>query len=218
VTLRHTTAGRRGWRGRSRSPPGPLSARSRGRVRRGAVGEQRSWGISRRARAGRLAPDRLIGGACVVDNDSVGERVRLQSGVYLTAFTASGRRLSSAQGCDDDNRPPDGPQDRGAGSRRDPRSACRIGGAPCSFPGNRGLARTDSSRKEQVVTRDFCTRSSVGMGVPHGRERGARAGNCSIAGAKGAARGRRRRPRRPVELSTAIIAYRQVPCRRLLGG
>ncbi len=108
----------------------------------------------------------VIGRGSVVDNDvQVGSRVRVQSDVYLTAFTLVEDDVFIGPGAittNDDTmgRHPPGAELRGAILRR----ACRIGGGAVLTPGVE-IGEEAFVAAGAVVTRDVPPRAVV-MGVP----------------------------------------------------
>jgi acetyltransferase-like isoleucine patch superfamily enzyme len=108
----------------------------------------------------------VIGRGSVVDNDvRVGARVRIQSGVYLTAFTIVEDDVFLGPGAttsNDDTMSRHGPDTplRGATLRR----ACRIGAAAVLTPGVE-VGEEAFVAAGAVVTRDVAPRDVV-MGVP----------------------------------------------------
>jgi acetyltransferase-like isoleucine patch superfamily enzyme len=108
----------------------------------------------------------VIGRGCVIDNDvRLGARVRVQSGVYLTALTLVEDDVFIGPGAittNDDTMARHGPQvpARGAVLRR----ACRIGGGAVLVPGIE-VGEEAYVAAGAVVTRDVPARSVV-MGVP----------------------------------------------------
>lgn len=108
----------------------------------------------------------VIGRGSVVDNDvQIGDRVRVQTNVYLTAFTVVEDDVFVGPGAlttNDDTmarHPPDMPI-RGALLRR----ACRIGGGVALTPGVE-IGEEAFVAAGSVVTRDVPARAVV-MGVP----------------------------------------------------
>jgi acetyltransferase-like isoleucine patch superfamily enzyme len=108
----------------------------------------------------------VIGRGSVVDNDvSIGERVRVQTNVYLTAFTLVENDVfvgPAATTTNDDTMSRHGPEMplRGAILRR----ACRIGGATVLTPGVE-VGEEAFVAAGAVVTRAVPARAVV-MGVP----------------------------------------------------
>jgi acetyltransferase-like isoleucine patch superfamily enzyme len=108
----------------------------------------------------------VIGRGSVVDNDvRVGERVSVQTGVYLTAFTVVEDDVFVGPGAittNDDTMSRHGPQApvRGATLRR----ACRVGGGAVLTPGVE-IGEEAFVAAGAVVTRDVPARAVV-MGVP----------------------------------------------------
>jgi acetyltransferase-like isoleucine patch superfamily enzyme len=108
----------------------------------------------------------VIGRGSVVDNDvRVGTRVKVQTGVYLTAFTLVEDDVFLGPGAtttNDDTMARHGPQTplRGATLRR----ACRVGGGTVLTPGVE-IGEEAFVAAGAVVTRDVPARAVV-MGVP----------------------------------------------------
>jgi len=108
----------------------------------------------------------LIGRGSVVDNDvAVGARVRVQTNVYLTAFTRAEDDVFIGPGALTTNdhtmaRHPPGAQLQGATLRR----ACRVGGGAVLTPGVE-IGEEAFVAAGAVVTRDVPPRAVV-MGVP----------------------------------------------------
>lgn len=108
----------------------------------------------------------VIGRGSVVDNDVVvGERVKVQTGVYLTAFTTVEDDVFVGPGAtttNDDTMGRHGPELplRGATLRR----ACRVGGGTVLTPGVE-IGEEAFVAAGAVVTRDVPARA-VAMGVP----------------------------------------------------
>jgi acetyltransferase-like isoleucine patch superfamily enzyme len=108
----------------------------------------------------------VIGRGSVVDNDvNVGARVRVQTGVYLTAFTTVEDDVFIGPGVtttNDDTMARHSPEDplRGATLRR----ACRVGGGTVLTPGVE-IGEEAFVAAGAVVTRDVPPRAVV-MGVP----------------------------------------------------
>jgi acetyltransferase-like isoleucine patch superfamily enzyme len=108
----------------------------------------------------------VIGRGSVVDNDvRVGARVKVQTGVYLTAFTLVEDDVFLGPGAtttNDDTMARHGPQTplRGATLRR----ACRVGGGTVLTPGVE-IGEEAFVAAGAVVTRDVPARAVV-MGVP----------------------------------------------------
>lgn len=113
-----------------------------------------------------IGPGSVIGRGSVVDNDvRVGARVRVQTGVYLTAFTVVEDDVFVGPGAsttNDDTMNRHGPETplRGATLRR----ACRVGGSVVLTPGVE-VGEEAFVAAGAVVTRDVPPRS-VAMGVP----------------------------------------------------
>jgi acetyltransferase-like isoleucine patch superfamily enzyme len=113
-----------------------------------------------------VGPGSVIGRGSVVDNDvRVGARVKVQTGVYLTAFTLVEDDVFVGPGAtttNDDTMARHGPQTplRGATLRR----ACRVGGATVLTPGVE-IGEEAFVAAGAVVTRDVPPRAVV-MGVP----------------------------------------------------
>jgi acetyltransferase-like isoleucine patch superfamily enzyme len=113
-----------------------------------------------------VGPDSVIGRGSVVDNDvSLGARVRVQTNVYLTAFTIVEDDVFVGPGVtttNDDTMARHGPQTRlhGAVLRR----ACRIGGGAVLTPGVE-IGEEAFVAAGALVTRDVPPRAVV-MGVP----------------------------------------------------
>ncbi len=113
-----------------------------------------------------IGHESVIGRGSVVDNDvEVGERVRVQTGVYLTAYTTVEDDVFVGPGVTTTNddtmsrHPPEMPM-RGATLRR----ACRIGGGAVLVPGVEVGAEAFVAAGA-LVTRDVPARAVV-MGVP----------------------------------------------------
>jgi len=108
----------------------------------------------------------VIGSACVVDNDVlVGERVRVQSGVYLTAFSVVEDDVfigPCATTTNDHTMGRHGPELPLQGPTL--RRACRIGGGAVIAPGVE-IGEEAFVAAGAVVTRDVPARAVV-MGVP----------------------------------------------------
>ncbi len=108
----------------------------------------------------------VIGHGSVVDNDvAVGDRVRVQTSVYLTAFSTVADDVFVGPGAtttNDDTMSRHGPETpmRGATLRR----ACRIGGGVVLTPGVE-VGEEAFVAAGAVVTRDVPPRAVV-MGVP----------------------------------------------------
>jgi UDP-2-acetamido-3-amino-2,3-dideoxy-glucuronate N-acetyltransferase len=113
-----------------------------------------------------VGPGTVIGRGSVVDNDvRVGARVRVQTGVYLTAFTLVEDDVFVGPGAlttNDDTMARHGPEMalRGAILRR----ACRIGGGAVLTPGVE-VGEEAFVAAGALVTRDISPRG-VAMGVP----------------------------------------------------
>jgi acetyltransferase-like isoleucine patch superfamily enzyme len=114
----------------------------------------------------RIGQRSVIGRGSVVDNDvRVGARVKVQTNVYLTAFTVVEDDVFVGPGAtttNDDTMGRHGPQTplRGATLRR----ACRVGGGAVLTPGVE-IGEEAFVAAGAVVTRDVPARSVV-MGVP----------------------------------------------------
>jgi acetyltransferase-like isoleucine patch superfamily enzyme len=114
----------------------------------------------------RIGPGSVIGRGSVVDNDVlVGARVKVQTGVYLTAFTVVEDDVFVGPGAtttNDDTMARHGPEMslRGAILRR----ACRVGGGAVLTPGV-SIGEEAFVAAGAVVTRDVPARAVV-MGVP----------------------------------------------------
>jgi len=108
----------------------------------------------------------VIGRGSVVDNDvSVGARVRVQTNVYLTAFTLVEDDVFIGPGVcttNDDTMGRHGPETASRGTTL--RRACRIGGAAVLTPGVE-VGEEAFVAAGAVVTRDVAARAVV-MGVP----------------------------------------------------
>jgi acetyltransferase-like isoleucine patch superfamily enzyme len=108
----------------------------------------------------------VIGRGCVVDNDvRVGQRARVQSAVYLTAFTVVEDDVFVGPGTittNDDTMARHGPESplQGPVMRR----ACRVGGGSVIVPGVE-IGEEAFVAAGAVVTRDVRARAVV-MGVP----------------------------------------------------
>lgn len=113
-----------------------------------------------------VGPDSVIGRGSVVDNDvHVGARVRVQTNVYLTAFTLVEDDVFVGPGAtmtNDNTMARHGPELalRGAILRR----ACRIGGGALLTPGVE-VGEEAFVAAGALVTRDVPTRAVV-MGLP----------------------------------------------------
>jgi UDP-2-acetamido-3-amino-2,3-dideoxy-glucuronate N-acetyltransferase len=114
----------------------------------------------------RVGPDSVIGRGSVVDNDvTIEQRVRVQTSVYLTAFTLVEDDVFVGPGVTTTNdhtmsrHGPEAPL-RGAVLRR----ACRVGGASVIVPGIE-VGEEAFVAAGSVVTRDVPPRAVV-MGVP----------------------------------------------------
>ena len=114
----------------------------------------------------RVGADSVVGRAATVDNDVViGQRVRLQSNVYITAFSEIGDDVfvgPCAMTTNDDTmarRSPDNPME-GARLRR----ACRVGGGAVILPGVE-VGEEAFVAAGAVVTRDVPSHKVV-WGVP----------------------------------------------------
>jgi UDP-2-acetamido-3-amino-2,3-dideoxy-glucuronate N-acetyltransferase len=114
----------------------------------------------------RIGPGSVVGRASVIDNDvSLGARVKVQTGVYLTAFTLVEDDVFLGPGAvttNDDTMARHGAEMplRGATLRR----ACRIGGGAVLTPGVT-VGEEAFVAAGAVVTRDVPARAVV-MGVP----------------------------------------------------
>jgi acetyltransferase-like isoleucine patch superfamily enzyme len=114
----------------------------------------------------RIGPRSVIGRGSVVDNDvTVGARVKVQTSVYLTAFTVIEDDVFVGPGAtttNDDTMARHGPETplRGATLRR----ACRVGGGVVLTPGVE-VGEEAFVAAGAVVTRDVPARAVV-MGVP----------------------------------------------------
>jgi acetyltransferase-like isoleucine patch superfamily enzyme len=108
----------------------------------------------------------VIGRGSVVDNDvQVGERVRVQTGVYLTAFTLLEDDVFVGPGAtttNDHTMGRHGPESPLRGPRL--RRACRVGGGSVLLPGVE-VGEEAFVAAGAVVTRDVPARAVV-MGVP----------------------------------------------------
>lgn len=113
-----------------------------------------------------VGPGSVVGRGSVVDNDvQVGARVRVQTSVYLTAFTIVEDDVFVGPGAtttNDDTMSRHGPETplRGAVLRR----ACRVGGGTVLTPGVE-IGEEAFIAAGAVVTRDIPARAVV-MGVP----------------------------------------------------
>jgi acetyltransferase-like isoleucine patch superfamily enzyme len=114
----------------------------------------------------RVGPDSVIGRGSVVDNDvTIERRVRVQTNVYLTAFTLVEDDVFVGPGVtttNDHTMSRHGPEEplRGAVLRR----ACRVGGASVIVPGIE-VGEEAFVAAGSVVTRDVPPRAVV-MGAP----------------------------------------------------
>jgi acetyltransferase-like isoleucine patch superfamily enzyme len=114
----------------------------------------------------RIGEGSVIGRGSVVDNDViVGDRVKVQTSVYLTAFTVIEDDVFVGPGTtttNDDTMARHGPEEalRGAIMRR----ACRVGGGTVLTPGVE-IGAEAFVAAGAVVTRDVPARA-VAMGVP----------------------------------------------------
>ena len=178
----------------SRSAPAPSCSPGR----RSAPGDRRRPVL--RPRAARIGERNLIGRGSVVDNDvSVGDRVRIQTSVYLTAFTTVEDDAFIGPGviCTNDNTMGRhgrdfalrGPQSAGQPDRR-------RGGAGAGSDDRRGGIRR--GRRSRRRRRPRARGRDGRAGARRARSRGTR--TCSSAGAS-------RAPRRPQPPSAA--AYEQ---------
>lgn len=132
-----------------------------------SIGEEVSLGDQSYVRERSVIGERsLLGRASVVDNDVVlGARVRVQSNVYLTAFSVVEDDVFVGPGAlttNDDTMARHGPDMplRGATLRR----ACRVGGGAVLTPGVE-IGEEAFVAAGAVVTRDVPARAVV-MGVP----------------------------------------------------
>jgi acetyltransferase-like isoleucine patch superfamily enzyme len=113
-----------------------------------------------------IGAESLVGRGSAVDNDvTVGERVRIQTGCYLTAFSVVEDDVFVAPGVtltNDDTMGRHGPghELRGAVLRR----ACRVGGGAVLVPGVE-VGEESFVAAGAVVTTDVPARAVV-MGVP----------------------------------------------------
>jgi acetyltransferase-like isoleucine patch superfamily enzyme len=113
-----------------------------------------------------IGQDSAVGRGCAVDNDvTIGARVRMQTGCYITAFSTVEDDVFIGPGVFtyNDNamgRHPKGAQLQGAVLRR----ACRIGGAARILPGIE-VGEEAFVAAGSVVTRPVAARTLV-MGVP----------------------------------------------------
>jgi len=132
------------------------------RVQEGSILGDQSY-VRERSHVG---PGSVIGRGSVVDNDvKVGARVRVQTGVYLTAFTIVEDDVFVGPGVtttNDDTMGRHGPEMplRGAILRR----ACRVGGGAVLTPGVE-IGEEAYVAAGAVLTRDVPARAVV-MGVP----------------------------------------------------
>jgi UDP-2-acetamido-3-amino-2,3-dideoxy-glucuronate N-acetyltransferase len=114
----------------------------------------------------RVGADSVVGRAATVDNDVViGERVRLQSNVYITAFSEIGDDVfvgPCAMTTNDDTMGRRAPDDHMAGARL--RRACRVGGGAVILPGVE-VGEEAFVAAGAVVTRDVPPHKVV-WGVP----------------------------------------------------
>jgi len=114
----------------------------------------------------RIGPSTVIGRGSVVDNDvRIGARVRVQSCVYLTAFTVVEDDVFVGPGAtttNDDTMLRHGPEMRLRGAIL--RRACRVGGGTVLTPGVE-VGEEAFIAAGAVVTRDVPARAVV-MGVP----------------------------------------------------
>jgi acetyltransferase-like isoleucine patch superfamily enzyme len=114
----------------------------------------------------RIGPGTVIGRGSAVDNDvAVGARVRVQTDVYLTAFSVVEDDVFVGPGActtNDDTMSRHGPEYRLRGATL--RRACRIGGGSVLCPGIE-VGEEAFVAAGAVVTRDVPARAVV-MGVP----------------------------------------------------
>ena len=114
----------------------------------------------------RVGADSVVGRATTVDNDVViGERVRLQSNVYITAFSEIGDDVfvgPCAMTTNDDTMGRRSADDQMAGARL--RRACRVGGGAVILPGVE-VGEEAFVAAGAVVTRDVPPHKVV-WGVP----------------------------------------------------
>ena len=108
----------------------------------------------------------VVGRGSTVDNDvAVGERVRIQTGCYITAFSTIEDDVFVAPGVtltNDDTMGRHGPEYRLRGATL--RRACRVGGGAVLVPGVE-IGEEAFVAAGAVVTKDVPTRAVV-MGVP----------------------------------------------------
>jgi acetyltransferase-like isoleucine patch superfamily enzyme len=114
----------------------------------------------------RIGPGSVIGRGSVVDNDvTVGERVRVQTSVYLTAFTVVEDDVFVGPGAtttNDNTMNRHGPETPLAGATL--RRACRVGGATVLTPGVE-IGEEAFVAAGAIVTKDVPARG-VAIGVP----------------------------------------------------
>jgi acetyltransferase-like isoleucine patch superfamily enzyme len=157
-----------------RAAPGPLEIGARVTVCAGAIvyagtriGDEAIVGDQAQVRERTsIGPETVIGRGSAIDNDvSVGARVKVQTNVYLTAFSVIEDDVFVGPGASTTNddtmsRHPKGEALRGAVLRR----ACRIGGSAVLVPGVE-VGEEAFVAAGAVVTRDVPPRAFV-VGVP----------------------------------------------------
>jgi acetyltransferase-like isoleucine patch superfamily enzyme len=157
-----------------RAAPGPLEIGARVTVCAGAIvyagtriGDEAIVGDQAQVRERTsIGPETVIGRGSAIDNDvSIGARVKVQTNVYLTAFSVIEDDVFVGPGASTTNddtmsRHPKGEALRGAVLRR----ACRIGGSAVLVPGVE-VGEEAFVAAGAVVTRDVPPRAFV-VGVP----------------------------------------------------
>ena len=158
----------------SREPPGPLLIGARVTVCAGAVlyagtviGDEAIVGDQAQVRERTVVgPSTVIGRGSAIDNDvTIGARVKVQTSVYVTAYSVVEDDVFLGPGVSTTNddtmsRHPRGEALRGATFRR----ACRVGGSAVLVPGVE-IGEEAFVAAGAVVTRDVPPRAVV-MGVP----------------------------------------------------
>jgi acetyltransferase-like isoleucine patch superfamily enzyme len=158
----------------ARAAPGPLEIGARVTVCAGAIvyagtriGDEAIVGDQAQVRERTsIGPETVIGRGSAIDNDvSIGARVKVQTNVYLTAFSVIEDDVFVGPGASTTNddtmsRHPKGEALRGAVLRR----ACRIGGSAVLVPGVE-VGEEAFVAAGAVVTRDVPPRAFV-VGVP----------------------------------------------------